>query len=110
MLYCRSGKHTVFVTLTTATGKVTCCFLSTLSTEHKNTTLCGRKIENTAICMIGINSSCLHIHKSPSPNYSTGYQAAPFPCCNLLSTHGSVKQGGTGGHNVGSAQAKHLFP
>lgn len=54
----------IFVTLTAITGKVTYCFLSALSTEHRNTTSCGRKIENTAICKIGINSSCLLVHRA----------------------------------------------
>lgn len=57
--------------------EVTHCFLSALSTEYRNTTWCGRQIENTAICMVGINSSCLRAHKSPPPNYSTGSRAAP---------------------------------
>lgn len=76
-MYCSSEKYTIFVRLTAIKGKVTYCFLSALSTEHRNTTLCGRKIENTAICMIGINSSCLHIRRSPSPNHSRGHQLAP---------------------------------
>lgn len=43
------------------------CSLSALSAEHRNITWCGRRVENSAMCTIGINSSCPHTHRAQDP-------------------------------------------